>query len=90
MIKDKLEKLLGFEVEATENPEFGDYTSNIALIRAKEENKNPKELAEEIVSKLLINKLTNQLIDKIEVAGPGFINFWLTRSVLVTFSSPVV
>jgi hypothetical protein len=31
MIKTQFEKILGFEVEATGNPEFGDYTSNVAM-----------------------------------------------------------
>jgi arginyl-tRNA synthetase len=83
MIKDKLEKMLGFEVEPTENPEFGDYSANIALVRSKEEGKNPRELAEEIVKELRGKNNLKSIIEKIEVAGPGFINFWLKKDVLV-------
>ena len=83
MVKHQLEKILGFEVEPTENLAFGDYTSNVAMQRAKEEDKNPHELAEELVKDLQEkNNLTN-IIDKIEVAGPGFINFWLKHDVLI-------
>jgi arginyl-tRNA synthetase len=79
MIKSQLEKILGFEIEATENPDFGDYSSNIAL-----SHKNPREFAEKEVEKLKADKKLAEYVDKIEIAGPGFINFWLTRTVLVS------
>jgi len=75
MIKDQLEKILGFELQAVENPEFGDYSSNIALKSGKN--------AKEIVDGLIDNKDLLKLVEKIEVAGPGFINFWLKKDVLV-------
>ncbi len=83
MIKTKLEKLLGFEVEATDNPTFGDYAANVAMVRAKEEGKKPRELAEKIVSSLKNNSEAGKFLEKIEIAGPGFINFWLKSDVLV-------
>ena len=79
MIKSQLEKILGYPLEATENPDFGDYSSNVAL-----SHKPPREFAEREVERLRINKELVLFVDKIEVAGPGFINFWLTRSVLVS------
>jgi len=79
MIKDKLEKILGFEIEATENPEFGDYTANIAM-----SHKPPREFAQKLVEKLKKDKELSKIIEKIDVAGPGFINFWLKTDVLVT------
>ena len=45
--------------------------------------KNSRELAEDIVRKLQKDKELAKIIDKIEVAGPGFINFWLKKEVLV-------
>ena len=81
-------------LEFPENSEFGDYSSNIAMAmfsksqktnsKSRGTSKNPRELAEEIVKKLLINKSTNQQFDRIEVAGPGFINFWLKKDVLIS------
>lgn len=53
----------------------GDYSTNVALVHAKELGINPKELAEKIVSNL--NEINN--IEKIDIAGPGFINFYLSR-----------
>lgn len=55
---------------------LGDFASNVALVGAKALGKNPRELAEEMVA-ALEGKLA--AIEKIEVAGPGFINFYLTR-----------
>jgi len=71
------------DLEFSEYPEFGDYTTNVAMVIAKKNGGNPRKLAEEIVSKLLINKSTNQPFDRVEVAGPGFINFWLKKDALV-------
>lgn len=67
------------QVDVPENSEFGDYSTNIAMILAKKKSKNPRELAEKIVSKLA----TKPLFEKIEVAGAGFINFWLKFDVLI-------
>ncbi len=53
----------------------GDYSTNVALILSKRLGKNPREIAEQIVSK--IEK--NDDIEKVEVAGAGFINFYLSR-----------
>jgi len=54
---------------------FGDYSTNIALALAKEVGKNPKDLAEEIKAKLL--ELKDDKIKDVQIAGPGFINFYL-------------
>ncbi|MEK7081153.1 MAG: arginine--tRNA ligase, partial [Patescibacteria group bacterium] len=81
LIKDALENL---EIEindiALEHPEDlknGDYSTNVALAIAKSVERNPKELAEKIIKKL--NKNLPEEISKIEIAGAGFINFYLSR-----------
>ena len=61
-----------FTVEVPENKNFGDYATNVALILAKKLKKNPLDVAEGIKSKIKSN-----LFKKIEVAKPGFINFFL-------------
>ncbi len=59
----------------------GDYSTNVALAAAKAAKKNPKALADELVAKLMEDGLPAQAgVERIEVAGPGFINFYLTRS----------
>jgi arginyl-tRNA synthetase len=90
MIKDQIIKSIeiatgekNVELEFPENEAFGDYTTNIALILAQKKGVNPHELAEEIISKLAVDDDLDKLIEKIEVAGPGFINFWLKSDVLV-------
>jgi len=66
-----------FSVEHPNDFSHGDYSTNVAMVLAKETKKNPKELAETIVEKLNANKTDD--IEKIEVAGAGFINFYLTK-----------
>ncbi len=63
-----------------EHPELlsnGDYSTNAALAYAKELEKSPKEIAEEI--KRYIEENKSEGIEKIETAGPGFINFYLSK-----------
>ncbi len=55
----------------------GDYSTNVALAYAKVAGSNPRELAEKIKSELESN--LPKEIAKIEIAGPGFINFYLSR-----------
>ncbi len=54
----------------------GDYSSNVALMAAKSMGRNPKQLAEEIAKTWQGSGLPD-LVEKIEVAGPGFLNIWL-------------
>lgn len=82
LIKDALENL---EIEVSdisvEHPadfKMGDYSTNIAMAIAKNVKTNPKELAEKIVKQILRLNLDKN-IEKIEVAGAGFINFYLSR-----------
>jgi arginyl-tRNA synthetase len=56
----------------------GDYSSNIAMALAKAEKREPLSLAVELVEKMSAKKPAD--IDKIEVAGPGFINFYLSKA----------
>ncbi len=65
-----------FSVTHPKEESHGDYSVNVAMILAKQLGKNPRDLAQEIVEQLQSDK-TTQLIDKVEVAGPGFINFYL-------------
>lgn len=82
-IKSLIEKSAGgnipeFSVEVPTEKSHGDYSTNVALILAKKTNKNLKETAEEIK-----NKIKSNLFNKIEVAGPGFINFFVKDKVFV-------
>ncbi|MCX7763159.1 MAG: arginine--tRNA ligase, partial [Candidatus Kryptonium sp.] len=57
------------------NETFGDFATNVAMLIAKRMGKNAREVAQQILSNLEIEP---QYIEKVEVAGPGFINFKLT------------
>ena len=56
-------------------PEHGDLTTNIAMVVAKHAGKPPRQLAQRIVECLDVDKT---LVDRVEIAGPGFINFHFT------------
>ena len=57
------------------------YATSVAFKLAKEKKANPREAPEEIVFKLL-KTAPPEFFDRIEVAGPGFVNFWLSQKTL--------
>ena len=61
------------KIEQTRDASHGDYACNIAMMLAKQVGMNPRELAEKITRAITANNSVN----KIELAGPGFINFFL-------------
>jgi arginyl-tRNA synthetase len=61
-------------VERTRDAQHGDFATNVALRLAKAARRNPRELAQAIAAALP----ANELIERSEVAGAGFINFYLT------------
>lgn len=71
------------QIEVPAESIHGDYASSIALKLSKQLGKNPREIAEEI-QKLLTDPTTGSpkldYIQKIEIAGPGFLNFYLSQS----------
>lgn len=67
------------EFQRTAQPEHGDFACNIALKLASFHKTNPREMAADIVERL---KLPEE-IGKVEVAGPGFINFTLSQNYLL-------
>jgi arginyl-tRNA synthetase len=87
-IQEKLEKniraalgVLSIDVDAVhlEHPSDlanGDFATNVAFVATKQADRNPQELAEQIAHILRDGK--DEMIEKIEVAGPGFINFYLS------------
>ncbi len=61
-------------IDIPKEEKFGDYSSNIAMLLTKELKKTPRVIAAEIIEKLEYDK---SRISKIEIAGPGFINFFI-------------
>ncbi|MGH8493678.1 MAG: arginine--tRNA ligase [Moraxellaceae bacterium] len=66
------------QLERTKDQSHGDWASNIALMSAKAAGKKPREIADALVAALP----TAGLIRKVEIAGPGFINFFLAEDFL--------
>ena len=62
--------------------EFGDFSTNIALVLGSEIKKNPREVAELIIEN--ISQERKNLFKKIEIAGPGFINFFIKEEAIAT------
>ena len=65
------------QVQRSKNLQHGDFASNIALVLAKTANTNPRQLAQQICDALP----TETAIAKVEIAGPGFINFFVAPAV---------
>lgn len=78
IIKERYGQTIKVEVTRPE-PQFGDFATNAALQLAKPLGRNPREIAEEIAASL---RDTGNY-EKVEVAGPGFINITLSGSVLL-------
>lgn len=66
------------EVSVATNEKFGDFQTNFAMMNSKIIGKNPRAIAQEIVD----NLEPNNVIDKLEIAGPGFINIFLKSEYL--------
>ncbi len=74
-------------VEIPKDNSNGDYSSNIAMRLTKLLSKRPLDIANELKDELL-NKLDD--IEKIEIAGPGFINFWFKKDVIANIINVVI
>jgi arginyl-tRNA synthetase len=61
-------------VELTKDPGHGDYASNLAMVLASQMKKNPREIAM-ILSADLEDR--DGVLEKVEIAGPGFLNFFI-------------
>ncbi len=77
LIKKAVKTKIDFTVEIPEEKTHGDYATNVALLLAGKLKKSPIKIAEQIKS-----KIKNDLFEKIEVAKPGFINFFLKSEFL--------
>lgn len=67
------------KLEKPKDKDHGDFASNIAMQLARIAKKTPRQIAEELVSQLDADKAG---IEKIDIAGPGFINFFMKKNYL--------
>lgn len=89
IIQKTIDNDIDFNVEHPIDLSHGDYSTNVAMVLAKELEKNPHELAQTLCGNFrqkIESKKNNQVndpldrIEKVEVAGPGFINFYLKKN----------
>ena len=66
------------DIQNSTKKEFGDFQTNFAMVSSKLIGKNPREIANMLVD----NFKENDIIEKLEIAGPGFINIYLKNSFL--------
>lgn len=69
------------EISVPENEQFGHYSTNAAMRLAKIKKSNPMDLAAELAVKIEKNAPKN-FFERIEIAAPGFINFWISKEIL--------
>lgn len=83
-IKEVLQKIGGdaalFTLSAPDTPLHGDYATNIAFVLAKEKGVAPLECATSLVAELSTELIG--VVSKVEVAGPGFINFFVEEKLI--------
>jgi len=68
------EQHIEINLERTRDRKHGDFASNLAMVLCKAAGSKPRDLAEKLVSALP----ESELVSKVEIAGPGFINFFLS------------
>ena len=64
-------------IEKSKTPEHGDYASNVALKFAGRFKTAPRDLAQKIA-----NNIDKEVVEKVEIAGPGFVNFFIKKNAI--------
>ncbi len=70
---------VAFVLERPRDAGHGDLATNLAMVLARLEKTNPRKMAERVVAEL---RLPASVVSRVEIAGPGFINFWLAEDQL--------
>ncbi len=73
-------------IDHTKDQKHGDYATNVALILGKQNKCSPTELAKVIIEQLD----ESEFIEKMEIAGPGFINFFLSEESNVAVVNEII
>lgn len=74
------------EITVATNEKFGDFQTNFAMMNTKILGKSPRAIAEEVVK----NLVENDIIEKLEIAGPGFINIFLKDKFLGEYVKKII
>jgi arginyl-tRNA synthetase len=70
-----------FVLERPRDTGHGDLATNLAMVVARSRKANPREIARQLIAEL---RFPEGLVAKSEIAGPGFVNFWLGEDELVS------
>lgn len=101
-LRKAVKELTGVEVvpnvEHPKDEGYGDYSSNIAMVLFKDERlrindeglNSPLELAQKVVEKLNKSSLITNHCNRVEAVRPGFINFWLSKELLISQLNEVI
>lgn len=86
VLKEKLNlhTIPDFEIETPKKKEYGDFSTNIALLLGSKLRKNPREVA-----KTIVENIKSPFFEKIEIAGPGFINFFLDFNYILQYLTEI-
>jgi arginyl-tRNA synthetase len=76
-----------FVLERPREAGHGDLATNLAMVLARTQKSNPRKLADHIVANL---GLDHGIVARTEIAGPGFINFWLAENQLAAALTTIV
>ncbi len=74
------------KIDRTRDKSHGDFAANVAMMLAKPARKNPREIATQIIAALP----ENDFVEKVEIAGPGFINFYVSSDSLLNVVNNVI
>lgn len=84
-LKNKIKELysgIDFDVLTPPDDKMGDYSINLTFVLAKKDGKNPEKIGRELVTKFSEDEEFKKYFYKIELAGNGFINFYLSQEFL--------
>jgi arginyl-tRNA synthetase len=70
-----LDQIPEVQIEETKHLSHGDFSTNFAMVSASIQKMSPRKIAQNLISSIK----TGHLIEKVEIAGPGFINFFLSN-----------
>jgi len=80
------------QISRTKDAAHGDFTCNVAMMLAKQAGKAPRDVAQAIIDAIGENDSLEKIavIDKIEIAGPGFMNFFLVQASTLEIISDIL
>ena len=70
---------ISYQIDRPKQEAHGDISVNLAMLLAKPLKQNPRQIAQQVIDNLAFDA---EIVEKVEIAGPGFINFFLAKSTL--------